>query len=448
MRPAGHGIFPEMLADLQDPRVIWQLVAIALCLAIGWGLAGLVRRSIDKRAQAATLVQRGMKPLSTVLAPLLAVGLLLIAKPLLAMSFSVSLIRMAIALLASFALIRAVFYVLRRVFARSGRVGSFLLLFEKVFALLVWLGLAAWITGLWPQVVGYFDDTLLPLGKYRVSLLAILQAGVSVAVTLVLALWVGALAEERLMRVETVHSSLRTVMVRTVRAALILLAVLLSLSLVGIDLTVLSVFGGALGVGLGLGLQKIVGSYFSGFVILLERSLALGDMVKVGEYQGQVSKINARFTVLRGMDGSETVVPNDMLVSQAVQNFSLTDRRVRIATQLTVGYDTDLDQLLPKLVTAVSQLPRVLDTPAPHALLLRFGADGLELEIGLWIEDPENGRGNLLSAVNQTIWAVIKQQGVTIPYPQRELRILSSDQELDKNAAEMRGKAASLDDRS
>ncbi|MDO8300834.1 mechanosensitive ion channel family protein [Lacisediminimonas sp.] len=445
MKFFANGIWTELLADLQDPRVVWQLVAIAVCVGIAWTVTWLARRSLKEHEQA-TLVGVGIRPLSAVFAPLLAAGLLLLVKPVLANWYNVSLLRLAIALLASSALIRAVFYVLRRIFARSGNVGSFLRMFETVFALLIWVAVAAWITGLWPQLLGFFDETLIPIGRHKVSLLVVVQAVASVAATLLLALWIGALLEERLMRVETMHSSLRAVMARAVRALLILVAVLLSLSLVGIDLTVLSVFGGALGVGLGLGLQKIAGSYFAGFVILLERSLALGDMVKVDQHQGQVTRISSRYTVLRGPDGAETVVPNDMLVSQVVQNYSLTDRKVRVASNVTVGYETDLDLLFPLLSATVANVTRVCAEPAPLVLLTRFGADGLDLEIGYWLEDPENGRGNLTSDVNMAIWKVLKDNKVNIPYPQRDIRIVSGDQTAPEAARVVLGKAAPLDD--
>jgi small-conductance mechanosensitive channel len=260
--------------------------------------------------------------------------------------------------------------------------------------------------------------------RYKTSLLTILQGLMSVGATLVLALWAGALLEERLMQVDSIHSSLRTVLSRTVRASLILIAILLSLSLVGIDLTVLSVFGGALGVGLGLGLQKIVSSYVSGFVILLERSMAVGDMVAVDKYYGRVTQINTRYTVLRSLDGIETVIPNEMLVAGAVQNYSLSDRRIRVATQVTVGYETDIEALLPLLSQAMEKMNRVLPDPAPVATLTRFGADGLELEIGLWISDPENGRGNLLSDMNREIWRTLQERKISVPFPQRELRVV------------------------
>ena len=265
---------------------------------------------------------------------------------------------------------------------------------------------------------------MIPIGRYKTSLLTILQAAASVGVTLILALWAGAMLEERLMRLDTMHSSLRAVMARMGRAGLILIAVLVSLSLVGIDLTVLSVFGGALGVGLGLGLQKIVSSYVSGFVILLERSLAIGDMVTVDKYYGKVTKINARYTILRSLDGVEAVIPNEMLVASPVQNYSLTDRLLRLSTHITVGYESDLDSVLHILEKAIASIGRIAKEPAPQALLLKFGSDGLELEIGFWIADPENGRLNLLSEVNRTIWRVLQTHQITVPYPQRELRLI------------------------
>jgi small-conductance mechanosensitive channel len=207
---------------------------------------------------------------------------------------------------------------------------------------------------------------------------------------------------------DTMHSSLRAVMARMGRALFVLVAVLLSLSLVGIDLTVLSVFGGAVGVGIGLGLQKLVSSYVSGFVILLERSLAIGDTVTVDKYHGQITRINTRYTIVRGGDGIETVVPNEMLVSAAVQNYSLTDRTLRLTTQLTVSYQNDIESVLHRLQQAVAGVTRVCATPPPQALLLKLGNDGFELEVDFWIADPENGRLNVLSEVNRVIWKVLQ----------------------------------------
>lgn len=417
-------LWADLWADFHDPGLLWQIGTLAICIASGWALARMLRGTLTTHEARLRRMHLGVQSFSRVLFPLLALTLIAIAKPILAQWHHVNLLRVAIPLVASFALIRLMFYVLRRVFARGGKVGSFVLLFEKLFAILVWLGVALYITGLWPDLLQYLEDTVIPIGRYKTSLLTILQAAGSVGVTLILALWAGAMLEERLMKLDTMHSSLRAVIARMGRASLILVAVLVSLSLVGIDLTVLSVFGGALGVGLGLGLQKIVSSYVSGFVILLERSLAIGDMVAVDKYSGRVTQINTRYTILRALDGVETVVPNEMLVSQPVQNFSLTDRLLRLATNVTVGYQTDVDSVLRLLEQATANVARVSSDPAPQAFLARFGADGLELEIGFWISDPENGRLGVLSEVNKTIWRVLQAHQINVPYPQRELRFI------------------------
>jgi small-conductance mechanosensitive channel len=425
-------LWPATLSDLHAPSMLWQIGTVAACIALGWLLARLLRGTLATRGTNLRLMRLGVESFSRVLSPALALGLIAIAKPILAQWHPVELLRVAMPLVASFALIRLVFYVLHKVFARGGRAGSFLLLFEKLFATLVWIGVAIYIVGWWPGMVQYLDTTTIPIGRNTASLLIIVQAGASVAVTLILALWIGAILEERLMKLDTMHSSLRAVMARVGRATLILVAVLVSLSLVGIDLTVLSVFGGALGVGIGLGLQKLVSSYVSGFVILLERSLAVGDMVTVDKFSGRVTQINTRYTVLLAGDGVETVIPNEMLVSGPVQNYSLTDRLTRLITQVTVGYETDIDLVLGLLEKATANIARVSKDPGPCAFLLKFGADGLELEVGFWISDPENGRQGVLSDVNIAIWRALQAHQINIPYPQRELRLIDN-MVIDKN---------------
>jgi small-conductance mechanosensitive channel len=417
-------LLSDLWSDLRDPGLLWQVSALVACFALGWALARTLRGKLTAHDVQLRVMRLGVESFSRVLSPLIALVLIAIAKLVLEQWQNVNLLKVALPLVGSFALIRLAFYILRRVFARGGKAGGFLMMFEKVFATIVWCGVALYITGLWPELVLYLEQTVLPVGRNKVSLLVIVQGAASVVVTLMIALWVGAVLEERLMRMDTMHSSLRVVMARMARAVLILLAVLMSLSLVGIDLTVLSVFGGALGVGLGLGLQKIVSSYVSGFVILLERSLAIGDVVTVDKYFGLVTQINTRYTIVRGMDGIETVVPNEMLLSGAVQNYSLTDRMLRLSTRLTVSYQTDIESALRLLEQVAVSMERIAKDPAPQAFLIRFDADGFEVELGFWILDPENGRSNILSDVNCAIWKMLQENQIQVPYPQREVRLL------------------------
>lgn len=418
-------LYVYLFDDLELSELIRQLAVIGLCIVAGWGLSRYLRKYFVFAGANSTVVHIGIKSFLRVLSPLLVLFLLLMAEWLLVhLRLPVTLWDVMVPLMISQVVMRFVFYVLRRIFVRETTAGAFLQVFEKAFATLVWICVLLYITGLWPDVIAYLDNTMLPLGRHRTSLLTILQATASVLVTLIIALWAGALLEDRMMKLNTMHSSLRTVVARLARAILILVAILVSLSLVGIDLTVLSVFGGALGVGLGLGSQKIASSYLSGFVILFERSLAIGDMVNVDRYFGKVTQINSRYTILEGLDGIESVLPNELFMSGPVQNYSLNRKIVRLSTQVTILYQDDIETVLTQLEKAVAGVQRVSDQILPQALLLKIGEDGLQLEIGFWIIDPENGRLNVLSDVNRAIWRVFKTQGIQVAHPKRDIRIM------------------------
>ena len=431
------GLLADFWADLSDlgnPGLLWQILTILVCLALGSALARAVRAQLERQdlqsgvTQAGVhsgVVRLGMESFSRVLSPLSGLLLLEIARPILARWHHVNILRLFIPLLASFVIIRLAFYVLRKVFVREGKIGGFLSVFEKVFSAAVWLGVLLYITDMWPDVLQFLDSTVVPVGTHSISLLEIVQALISVSTTLIVSLWAGAVVEDRLMKVQTMHASLRAVTARLVRVTLVIAGVLISLSLVGIDLTVLSVFGGALGVGLGLGLQKIASSYVSGFVILFERGVRIGDLVAVDKYYGVVTRINTRYTVLQGLDGVESVVPNDILISNSVQNYSLSNSTVYLSTTVTVGYQTDLEKVLHLLEEAAAGVARVSKAPAPKGMLVKFGTNGLDLEIGFWISDPQNGRSGVLSDVNKAIWRVLRENHVELPSPQRDIRIIN-----------------------
>lgn len=229
---------------------------------------------------------------------------------------------------------------------------------------------------------------------------------------------------------------------------LTLVAVLVALSMVGIDLTVLSVFGGALGVGLGLGLQRIASNYVSGFIILFDPSLSIGDMITVDKYYGAVTQINTRYTVMKALDGTETIVPNEMLVSSPVVNHSYSDRRVRVAVKVSIAYHSDVDLALAILTEAARAQPRVLAEPQPSSFVTGLGADGIDLEVGFWIRDPEEGTLAVRSEIARTLLRRFREETIEIPYPQRDIRITSlpdspKPAELTANAAQNRPTAES-----
>jgi small-conductance mechanosensitive channel len=216
-------------------------------------------------------------------------------------------------------------------------------------------------------------------------------------------------------------------MARLAKAVLTVVALLCSLSLVGIDVTALSVFSGAFAVGLGFGLQKIASNYVSGFIILLDRSIRLGNLVAVDTAtSGTVSQITTRYTVLKTLTGTEVIIPNEYLVSNIVRNLSFSDTRVRVAVTVQVAYQTDLDQAMQIMVEAARRQERVLSDPEPAVLLTDFAESGINLELGFWVSDPEAGTGGVRSNINMAIWKAFRDNGIEIPYPQREIRVIGA----------------------
>ncbi|MEA5096907.1 MAG: mechanosensitive ion channel [Burkholderiaceae bacterium] len=413
--------------DLLEPVVAWQIGAIVVSIFIGMQISRWIQRKLASSDAPAGSLRHGLgtRPFQRFLTMLFSLALVFVAKYVLMHWYSVHVLRAALSFVSALMLIRFAIFVFQPLLGSDQlkpRTQHFL---ERAFSVLVWLWFLLYITGLWGDLLLLLDETTVSIGSKNVSVLAMLQAAASVVVTILLALWGAAILEQRLMLIEDMHLSFRVVLSRLLRALLIVIAVLVSLSLVGIDLTVLSVFGGALGVGLGFGMQKIASNYVSGFIILFDRSLAIGDMIAVDKYSGRVTQIDTRFTVLRGLDGVESIIPNEMLVSNAVQNHSYSDPHIWVSTDVSVGYDTDIEQLLPILEQTAAGVERVSTDRPPVATLVKFGADGLDLRVGFWIGDPEKGTGNVLSDVNRAIWKVLQQRQVDVPYPQRVVRVLN-----------------------
>ncbi len=416
-------LFWQDIADeLKHPDIVWQLIALTVAVLLAKLVEGIVREhaSAGMSAEHGRAWQLGQGSLKRVVFPLVALALVFLARLGLHPFIHTHLLKLALPLLGSLAVIRLVFYILRHSFANAAWLASF----ERFFSAIAWIIVALHILGFLPDLIDMLESITLPIGKTPLSLWQMLQGLVTVAATLLIALWLSNTFEARLNRATNMDSSLRIVFVRLSRAFMALIAVLIALPLVGIDLTTLSVFGGALGVGLGFGLQKIASNYVSGFILLLDHSIRIGDMISVGSDRGQVTRITTRFTVLRTLTGAEILMPNELLINSVVHNDSYTDRQVRVAIPVQVGYDSDLELAMRLLTDAARAHPRVLAEPAPGVLLIEFAESGINLELGCWITDPENGLGVLRSDINLTIWQRFKEHHINIPFPQREIRIL------------------------
>lgn len=409
------------MLSLNSTRI--ELAVVAACLV----LAGLISRLLVRRQRRQSGVETlgatarlGLEGLQRLLFPLVGIALLSIARVVVELLQQPPvLMRLVIAMLVAMGVIRLVVYGLRQVFSPAGWLSTF----ELLIGLTIW---SAWVLhalDILPEVIEWLDSQQVALGKQKLSLWALMQGGAWVLVTLIAAVWLSGSVERKLMRAP-LDSNLRIVLARLSKVALMFLALMITLPLVGIDLTALSVFGGALGVGLGFGLQKIMANYVSGFIILLDRSIRIGDLISVGADRGQVQQITTRYTVLRSPSGVQSIVPNETLVSSVVQNEGLSDREVRVAISVQVGYADDVERALVILEECARAHERVLSEPVPRAFLHSFGDSGINLELGVWITDPENGTLAIRSAVQLEILRRFRAEGIEIPFPQREIRIL------------------------
>lgn len=413
-RPLTAAELELLVSRLQQPSALIELAVVLGCLGLAWLLIRFLRgKQPDPRS-----IWFGHHVIDGILFPVLALVLALIARRVLQEVIPLAVFRLAIPVLSSLTVIRLTVKVLGVAFPSS----STLRVVERTVSWGAWLATVLWITGLLPIVLVELDEITWKIGSSRVSLRNLIEGTLSAVLVMILSLSLSSALESRLLKGATDNLSLRKMAANILRALLLVVGLMLALSAVGIDLTALSVFGGALGVGVGMGLQKLAANYVSGFVILAERSLRIGDLVRVDNFEGVITDINTRFTVIRATNGRESIVPNEVLITQRVENASLADRRVSMTTVVQVAYGTDLSSVMPCLQAVVSQVPRVVQDPAPAVLLTQFAADGLELTVSFWITDPEVGQMGVRSAVNLALLAELERLGVEIPFPQRVMR--------------------------
>jgi small-conductance mechanosensitive channel len=405
-----------------------ELALIAACFAVGWALDRRVRL---KSASGAQIVRVGLGSVNRLLLPLVTLGLLLVALAVFRHWSAPFFLTIAIPLTVALAVIRLLVYAMREVFGAPAWVPWS----ERVISYAIWGIMLLHFTGVLPGLWQELDAMEIPVGAKHISVFELLKGAVVVILTIAATLWLSGLLEQRLQRATRIDSSVRVVASKFLRAALLVLGVLIALQAVGIDLTLLAVFGGALGVGIGLGLQKIASNYIAGFTILLDRSIRLGDMITVDNRFGVVSRLTARYVVVRSLDGIEAIVPNETLVTTTVLNHSYTSREIRVGIPVQISYDSDVERALALMEQAARAQPRVLKVPnAPFAAVLRLGESGIDLELGVWINDPENGQGNLRSALYLAILKDFRASGIQIPYARRDVSIVGGIGALTRSA--------------
>jgi small-conductance mechanosensitive channel len=418
----------HILEALATPAGLVDLGAVLACFAVAWW--------VDRRVRLGSGVESRFAKISAgsvnrVIFPLTALLLLLVVRGILRYWHPPLFFSIAVPLVVALALIRLCLYALHSLFGPS----RFVPISERAISYVIFGALILYYFGVLPEIGNTLAEAKLPIGKNEVSMLDLGRDALVLILAIVASLWVAGFLEQQLMRSKTGDTNARVVVAKLFRALLLLVGVLIALSVVGIDITVLSVFGGALGVGIGLGLQKLASNYIAGFTILLDRSVRIGDMITVDNRFGVVSKATSRYVVVRSLDGIEAIVPNETMVTTTVLNHSYTSRDIKVGVPIQISYDSDLDRAMRLMTEVALGEPRVLRQPNPPlVLVIRFGENGIDLELAVWINDPESGQSNLKSALFLGIWRAFRANDIKIPYPQREVRLVTdADTQKDMN---------------
>ncbi|GAB4136362.1 MAG: mechanosensitive ion channel [Sphingomonadales bacterium] len=293
----------------------------------------------------------------------------------------------------------------------------------KAFAGIAWTLAALNILGLLAPLTDTLRAFGISFGETRLSAYSVLMAVLTAVALIWLALFLSRTTEEQLGRVKGLNPSLQVLFGKMVRILLLVIAVLIALAGAGIDLTAFAVFSGALGVGIGFGLQKVVSNFVSGIILLLDRSIKPGDVIEIGQTYGWINKLAARYTSVVTRDGTEFLIPNEDMITQQVINWSHSDRNVRRRIPVQVAYSSDVKKAMRLMEEAASRVSRVLAKPAPRTLIRGFGSDGVDLELRIWIDDPYNGVSNIASEIMEQIWDLFHEHGIEFPFPQRDVHI-------------------------
>lgn len=294
---------------------------------------------------------------------------------------------------------------------------------SRTFAITAWTIAALNILGLLTPLIDALQAFGFAMGDTQITAYGVITG----VLTAILLLWgaqlLARVSEQSLRRVDQLNPSLQVLFSKVIRITLLTIAILIALASAGIDLTALAVFSGALGVGLGFGLQKVVSNFISGIILLMDRSIKPGDVIETQGTYGWINKLAARYTSVVTRDGTEYLIPNEDVITQPVINWSHSDRNVRRRIPVQVAYSSDVKKAMALMVEAAEATDRILTKPAPRTLLRGFGSDGVDLELRFWIDDPFNGVSNVASEVMLKIWDLFHENDIEFPFPQRDIHI-------------------------
>lgn len=422
---------PQFWRDIGDQlseglrEQILTIDAVLAFSAIAGALlvAGLIRpillrliSVIIQRTPLARLGPDAYAHIRAVLTPLIVLACLIAAQSSLsALERDTSIVQIATNLAAAWLVIRLVTRFIRDAF------------WARTFATVAWIGAALNIFGVLAPMAQLLDAIGFEAGDTRLSLLMLLRAAVVVVILFALAAWLSAELRRRIMSIPRLEPSVRILAAKTVQVALIAAAIVLGLTTMGVDLSAFALFGGAIGLGIGFGLQQIFANLVSGVILLLDRSIKPGDVVEVDDTYGWVNSLGLRYVSVITRDGHEHLIPNEKLMIEKVVNWSFSNKAVRVKRSIGISYNSDVPKAMQLVAEAAGQVDRVLKVPGPKCLLRGFGDSSVDLEVRFWISDPENGVNAAASDVLLKIWETFHENGVEIPYPQRDLHLRSGE---------------------
>jgi small-conductance mechanosensitive channel len=420
-----QSVINHVLATVQQASFWWQILALLLAISV----SALINRRIQlllkahsESSHSTGIRHLAIRTLQRLLWPVVALLLVIPARAVMrTYDLPVHLLDIAIPILTALVAVRMAVYTLRTVFTANVLLKSS----ENVLTLLIWGLVILHLLGWLPTILDVMDNMAVSFGDFRISVLSAINLLLIIGLAFVVALWLSELINKQVQRMPGVTPSIKVGVSKFSRFLLITLAFLLALNAVGINLSSLAIFGGALGVGLGFGLQQIASNFISGFILVLDRSIKPGDIITVGDKFGWVQELKARYIVVRNREGVDTLIPNENLISSQVINWSYEDPNVRISVKVQISYDDDPAQAMEIMLNCASASPRVLSDPAPAVRLMEFADSGIALELRVWVNDPINGFAQVRSDINLAIWKAFKEANITIPYPQRDLHIKS-----------------------
>src|SRR6056297_858203 len=304
-------------------------------------------------------------------------------------------------------------------------------LLSKIFSILIWTIAALHVLGIYEEIVNILSKISFRSGNIHISLLMIIKGILTLFIFLWIAMKLSSYSEKQIKKLSPLTPSIRVLLTKLLKFVIFTAVILITMSSLGIDLTALAVVGGAVGVGVGFGLQKIVSNFISGIIILLDKSVKPGDVIEIDNVYGQVKSISLRYISVLTLDGKEYIIPNEDLITKKVINWSYSNNLVRANVRVGVSYNSDVDQALNLLEKSVENIERILKNPPPKIFLNEFADNSVDLEIKFWIKDPENGIQNITSKVNKNIWQLFKENDIEIPFPQQDLHLKSVSPQIE-----------------